>query len=222
MEWTKELSKLNLKANKFSQYGEEIIIQFILDKIGMSNRFLVDIGAGGAGKNLSNSKVFLQDRWKGLLFDMDGSGENIIKEFIKPDNIVSLLQKHSCPIEFDLCSVDIDSFDYDIIDNLLEVYSPRLICAEFNGTLDPLSCVKLQYEDGYTWDGTNKFGFSFGAGIKLFKKHGYVVIYSHKDTNMFAVRKDLLPEGIDGVNLELSVKKNPYHAFNPSAIFVEV
>lgn len=219
MEW-KRLSELNLSGNKHSQYGEEVVAQYIFSYIGINKRFLVDIGAGGAGKNLSNSRTFLNGGWKGLLFDMDGSGNNIIKEFIKPDNIVSLLRKHSCPKQFDFLSVDIDSFDFDVIDNVLAYFSPSLVCAEFNATLDPELCVKLKYEEGYTWDGSNKYGFSFSAGVKLFAKHGYTVVHNHKDTNLFAVRNDLLPEEMRN-NVEVLGKKNVYHAINPEAIFVE-
>lgn len=220
MEWIKELPKLKLAGNKHSQYGEEVVTQYILDNIGMENKFLVDVGAGGAGKNLSNSKVFLDNGWKGLLFDMDGSGENIIQQFIKPDNILKLLMDHNCPQEFDFLSVDLDSCDYEIIDNVLSVFAPRLICAEFNATLDPSVPVKLQYEDGYTWDGTNKYGFSFSAGVKLFAKHGYTVVHNHKDTNLFAVRNDLLAEELR-LNVVVPARKNVYHAINPLAIFIE-
>lgn len=219
MEWIKKISTLDLKGNKHSQFGEEVIIQFILDHIGVSNKFLVDIGAGGAGRNLSNSKVFLNNGWKGLLFDMDGSGENIIKEFITPFNIVPLLEKHDCPKVFDFLSVDLDSCDYEIIDNTLTIFAPRLVCAEFNGTLDPNIPVKLQYEEGYTWDETNKYGFSFSAGVKLFAKHGYTVIFNHENTNIFAVRNYLLPEEVVK-NIKIVAQKNVYHAINPSAIFI--
>src|SRR5258706_3937120 len=200
MEWIKQLSKLNLKENRYSQYGEEIIIDYIFQQIGTTNKTLVDIGAGGAGKGLSNSKFLMGNGWGGLLFDMDGHGEGIIKEFVTPFNITDILKKNVCPKEFDFLSVDIDSFDYDLIDRLLNSgYCPRLICAEYNGTLNPYSAVKLKYEEGYTWDGTNKYGFSFNAGLKLFTKHGYTVIYSHKDTNMFAIKNDIL--GFDSLGI---------------------
>lgn len=221
MEWIKQLPYLDLKENKYSQYGEEVIADFIFKQIGTTNKILVDIGAGGAGKGLSNSKYFIEKWWGGLLFDMDGLGENIIKVFVKPSNIVELLTKKECPKEFDFLSVDIDSFDFDVIDNLLNHFRPRLVCAEYNGTLDPLSCVKLKYEEGYTWDGTNKYGFSFGAGLKLFKKHGYTVILNHRDTNIFAIQNEILPEELRN-NIEIPAKKNIYHAVNPQAIFIGV
>lgn len=219
MNWIKDLPKLDLSKNKYSQYGEEIILKNIFENIKIKHQYLVDIGAGGAGKGLSNSRYFLENDWNGLLFDMDGSGENIIKEFIKPNNIVQLLSKHKCPKEFDLLSVDIDSFDYDVIDNVLSKYTPRVVCAEFNGTLDPNKAVKLQYEDGYIWDETNKYGFSFAAGIKLFEKHGYTVVLNHKETNLFAIHKSELPKDF---KINITAKQNIYHRVNTNAIFIEV
>lgn len=213
-DWTKQLYKLNLSAKKYCQYGESVIAQFIFEEIGVTNRFLVDIGAGGG---YSNTKEFLENGWTGLRFDMDGT-IGTIAEFIVPGNICAILEDNKCPIEFDFLSVDIDSFDYDVIDNVLKEYSPRLVCAEFNGTLEPDSCIKLQYEPNYIWDGTNKYGFSFGAGVKLFKAHGYTVIFNSKDTNIFAVRNDLLPP----CDYLVTAKRNVYHPINKAAKFIEV
>ena len=212
------LKTLDLSKNKFSQYGEEIIVSEIFKQVKTTNKFFVDIGAGGAGRNLSNTKLLSLNKWTGLSFDMDGS-EGTIKEFIKPSNILSLLKKYNCPNEFDFLSVDIDSFDYDIILNILSKFTPRLVCAEYNATLDPNIPVKLQYEDGYTWDGTNKYGFSFSAGKKLFEKFGYTIVHNHADTNIFALRNDLVPNDF---NTEIVARKNVYHPINTNAIFINV
>lgn len=220
MNWIKQLPKLDLSANKYSQYGETEILKYIFNNIGRTNYFLVDIGAGGAGQNLSNSREFIENAWEGLLFDMDGS-EGTIKEFVTPDNIVSILMKNECPVEFDFLSVDIDSFDYDVLDNILSHFRPRVICAEYNGTLDPSSKVKLAYEEGYTWDGTNKYGFSFMAGCDLLFKHGYAVVLCHKETNLFAVRRDLISPELYPAEIPLP-KRNIYHAINPNANFIEI
>jgi len=151
-----------------------------------------------------------------LRFDKDGTG---IQEFITPSNIVHLLFANKSPRIFDFFSVDLDSFDYDIIESILKHgFLPRVVCAEFNGTLDPNTFVKLQYEEGYTWDNTNKYGFSFGAGIKLFNSHGYTVIFNLKETNIFAVRSELLPNG----EYIVTAKRNVYHPINSKAVFVNV
>lgn len=217
MSWIDGLKNLNLKQNKYSQFGEELVIKSIFENISTTDKFFVDIGAGGAGRNLSNTRLLKEEGWTGLAFDMDGS-EGTIKEFITPDNICGILMDNGLQKHFDFLSVDIDSFDYDVIDNALYQYVPRVVCAEFNGTLDPLSKVKLQYEEGYTWDGTNKYGFSFSAGVELFRKHGYEVIFKSKETNMIAVLTSLLPKNRPIVR----AKRNLYHPINPNAIFVNV
>lgn len=219
--WTERIESLDLSGNKYSQFGEEVIVQFIMDEtlLCLPPNFLVDIGAGGAQRGLSNSRRFIEEGWKGLLFDMDGS-EGTIKEFITPFNIVSLLKNHNCPQKFDFLNVDIDSFDYDVIDAILSSgYLPYIICAEFNGTLEPESRVKLAYEEGYTWDGSNKYGFSLGAGIYLFEKYGYKVIFNQQETNIFAVNSKVLPEGF---NKEIKGVKSDYHWFNKNAKWVGV
>jgi hypothetical protein len=217
MEWIAKLPKLNLSKNKYSQYGEEIIIEHIFEKIGCNDNYFVDIGAGGAGRNLSNTKLLTEKGWKGLSFDMDGS-EGTIKRFITPDNIVGLLNHYKCPKYFEFLSVDLDSFDYDIIDRVLHFYKPDVICAEYNATLNPDVPVKLEYEEGYTWDNTNKYGFSWSAGLKLFERHGYTVVMNHSDTNIFAIKSDIIPD----VEIKLKAVQNIYHPINPNAKFIPV
>ena len=217
--WTDELETLDLSDKKHSQFGEPLIVEYILDHAFQTYLFfLVDIGAGGAGRELSNSRYFLEKGWQGLLFDMDGS-EGTIKEFITPFNIVELLKKNDCPKEFDFLNLDIDSFDYDVLEAILKEYTPRVVCAEFNGTLDPESKVKLAYEEGYTWDGSNKYGFSLGAGIDLFEKYGYKVVLNQQETNIFAVRKEYLPKGFNKV---IKGVKTPYHWTNTKCKWINL
>lgn len=217
--WTDELETLDLSDKKHSQFGEPIIVEHILNRLGcLQERYLVDIGAGGAGRGLSNSRYFLEKGWNGLLFDMDGS-EGTIKEFITPFNIVHILKSNSCPIGFDFLNLDIDSFDYDVLEAILKEYLPRVVCAEFNGTLDPKSKVKLEYEEGYTWDGSSKYGFSLQAGIDLFEKYGYTVVLNQKETNIFAVRKEYLPKGF---KKEIKGVKTQYHRHNPNAKWINL
>lgn len=218
--WTDVLESLDLSGNKYSQFGEEVVVQFILDNIPQAKKpyYLVDIGAGGYGGTISNSRRFLEEGAEGLLFDMDGS-EGTIKEFITPFNIVDLLKKYNSNIEFDFLNLDIDSFDYDVLESILKEYIPRVVCAEFNGCLEPTSRVKLNYEEGYTWDNTDKYGFSLQAGIDLFEKYGYAAVLNQKETNIFAVRKDYLPKGF---KKEIIGKKQQYHRHNPNAEWITV
>ena len=47
------------KIKKYSQTGEEGVLQFILNQVGYGNNFLVDIGAWD-GFHLSNTRFFIE------------------------------------------------------------------------------------------------------------------------------------------------------------------
>lgn len=218
-EWIKEIDAI-VKAGKSketnSQFEEDEIISHVFKNIGILKNFFVDLGAGAYDNNImSNSQKLVNEGWEGIAVDAkDQPQDFIVKHFIKPDNIVEFLKKHNVPKEFDFLNLDIDSCDYWVLENILkEGYRPGLICTEYNGTLDPSIAVALRYEDGYTWDGTNKYGYSFAAGEKLLSRFGYSIIYNLHDTNIFAIPTYYL----NGGKVEIPVKKNMYHPVNPNA-----
>ena len=98
-------------------------------------------------------------------------------------------------------------------------YLPRVVCVEFNGCLEPTSRLKLKYEEGYTWDGTDKYGFSLQAGINLFEKYEYKVLLNQNETNIFAVNKDFLPKGFHKV---INGEKQQYHRHNNKAEWINL
>lgn len=61
----------------------------------------------------SNSYYLYENGWTGLILDKsyENLEINLHKEFITPENIVSLLEKYSVPHEPDYFSIDIDSQD---------------------------------------------------------------------------------------------------------------
>lgn len=217
--WINEISKVDLSKNKYSQSGEELILKFIFENIGTTNNYLIDFGAGD-GKYLSNSQLLLESGWLGLRMDGDNKGnEEVKKEFITPENIVSLFEKYSVPGEFDLLSIDLDSCDFQLLQAILAVYGPRLICAEYNPAFEPNESKYLKYEPGYTWDGTTKYGFSLLAGKKLVESFGYTLIYNQKFLNLFFLRNDALP--FEELNIEIPNERKIFHPFNSTAEWIE-
>jgi hypothetical protein len=217
MSWIKQIKNIK-KQGGSGQFEEAEIIAHIFENIGTTNKFLVDLGCGAYGNaTMSNTRDMMNSGWQGFGVDMNPmSDEWVVQQFIQPQTIVPILKGKETPKEFDFLNLDIDSCDFWVLKNILEAgYSPRLICAEYNGTLDPNKSLVLEYEEGYTWDETNKYGFSLGAGKKLLKKYGYTIIYCQHDTNLFAIKSDLVNEPI-----ELNAKQNPYHPNNPNAIWV--
>lgn len=214
-----QLPKLNLSTNKYSQYGEEVVLQFIFKHIGtLKKPFFVEYGAGD-GYTLSNTRIFKEQGWKGLMLDADPkAAKDVKREFITPDNIVSLLRKYKVHEKFDLLSNDMDSCDFWLLKNLLKKYRPRVIIAEYNSNLPKDSSLVLKYEPGYTWDKTSKYGFSFMAGKKLMAEWGYTLVHQHANTNMIFIADDIL-----GGHLELNIPHDKVivHPINPNVEWVE-
>lgn len=216
MTWITRIRNKNLKAG-FSQYDEDSIILNIFEEIKTTNKFYVDIGALGYGALMSNTLCLHNENWKGLAFDMDEDPNNrTIKEFITPFNILEILKKYNCPKEFDFLSIDIDSFDYDVLEEIFSEYQPRVICTEYNATLDPNSTIKMKYKEGYVWDKTNNYGYSYGAGKYLLEKNGYKVILNQDDTNLFAIKSDLID-----FDVHVEVNQNIYHSVNENAEWID-
>lgn len=214
--WVTEIATLSAYGQQ-SQYGEEAIIDHIFKNIGVTNQYMVDLGAGAYGEStMSNTRKLKQTGWKGYGVDMGNRGESwIIERFIKPDNILNILAEQHTPKEFDFLNLDIDSCDFWVLQKVLQEYSPRCICTEFNGTLSSHESMVLKYEDGYTWDETNKYGYSFAAGEKLLNEHGYRIIYNMLNQNIFAVKKEL----VRGLLFNVTASQVWYHPQNIHAIW---
>jgi len=184
--WIDEIK--NHQWSKYSQYGEEGYLRFIFKKIGVTNKFLVDLGAND-GKYLSNTRIFLNEGWGGVLIE-GRQFPGIHQHFITAENINELLEKYGVPSEFDLLSIDLDGNDFWILRNLLTKYRPRLIVSEYNSEFDDSRTI--EYDPAFSFGATDYYGYTFGAGLKLAEEFGYRVIFQNANLNMYYLRKDLL------------------------------
>lgn len=217
MSWIEKLYPIPAKGT-YSQFGEDLILEQILAEVGETNRFCVDLGAGQYSGEMSNTQLLVDRGWTRLAFDANPEPESGIKKgWIAPETINDLLQENECPKDFDFLSLDIDSSDYWVLEQVLQDFRPRIICAEFNGCLDPTVPKVLQYEEGYMWDGTDKYGFSWAAGRDLLHSFGYSVILNQNDTNIWAVAHEV----IGAIKIPpIRINRNQYHPHNPNAKFI--
>jgi len=223
-DWIKKINNIKLAnindVGIFSQFGEEYIFDYIFENIGITNKFLVDFGAAGLNRGLSNSRYLLEKGWNGLL--MDGNPEpntEVKKEFITQENIVSLFKKYDVPFEFDFLSIDIDGNDYWVLKKILEVYAPRFIVAEFNGTIANGISKTIKYNPKHIWGNNDYYGFSFDAGVKLGNEFDYTAVFQIHSTNMYFIRKDLINWQND---FGITYKPFQYHAHIPNKEWVNI
>lgn|GEM_PF-3442263 len=78
-----------------------MIIDHIFKNIGITNHYLVGLGAGACQySTMSNTRVLVQSGWKGFGVDIGNKGEGwIIERFMRPDNVPGILAEQNTPPE---------------------------------------------------------------------------------------------------------------------------
>lgn len=177
-------------SNKYSQYGEDGLISKISKDLKIPLKNAMEFGAWD-GMHLSNTFARVDDFEKLILVEgnplkfedlkrtammhkaiipilayVEPIGENSVDQIIEKCNLA----------ELDLLSVDIDSYDLRIIENLIKL--PKLLVVEFNPTFGALACYKN--EIGQT------VGNAFLSYYKLMTERDYSLVAT-TNTNLFFV-----------------------------------
>lgn len=199
--------------NRWTQWGEDGILEAVFEKIGVKRKFCVDVGAAD-GLLFSNVRQFLEQGWQGVLIESDPerfatlTGQfpdrgyvTCCNEKVETHGLHSLdniLDQASAPEEFDLLSIDIDGQDYYIWNSLLR-YRPRVVVIEYEPDVDPMFIPPLGGPGQAGWNAT-----TYVAAAR-----GYLCICRTK-TNLICVRKDIL-EAIPGLTMTIghSSKEGP-------------
>lgn len=170
-----------------AQNNEDYIIQKIFEKIGTTNKYFVEFGAGD-GQTISNVAILRYDGWNGLLIEpgkwLNPSIDNAtcLRIFLTPGNIESIFEKEAVPKDLDLISIDTDGNEYYFW-QALNNYRPRLLCIEVDARAKDLE--KLEpYEEKMRGQRA-----SIITMTKLSEKKGYKLVYNN-GTNVFYVKAD--------------------------------
>lgn len=140
----------NFKKNIYSQSGEDGIIEKILiDEIFESNFQFVEFGAHD-GKTNSNCYNLLQNKnYQGLFIEPNKKRFKKLIENTKKYNSINInssvsregefsldniLTKNKFENNFDLLSIDIDGFDYQMFESL-NLFKPKIVIIEYNQSI---------------------------------------------------------------------------------------
>lgn len=185
-----------------SQQGEDGIIEHIFNTIGTTDKIAVEIGVsafyGGARGAECNTLNLANQGWKTYWFDMidvDVTPKNctFVKGVLTPDNVVDAFENAGIPKEFDLLSIDIDSNDYYIREQL-EMYKPRVCIQEYNGAYDASTEYIMPRDDSYVENRGTSFGASLKSIVLQADRQGYDLVYcDSRGVNAFFVRSDINP-----------------------------
>ncbi|WP_146131524.1 hypothetical protein [Merismopedia glauca] len=175
---------LNYRHNVTSQTGEDGVLREIFRRLNISHGWFVEFGAWD-GKHLSNTFSLLSSGWKGVEIEGDKArvqdlmltaeeypGQIIpIEAYVEIEGDRSLdllLAKTPTPVDFDLLSIDIDSYDWQIW-NSLKNYNPKVVLIEINGHIPPgIEHIHNHKMSSSSWTSTLKLGQSKGYSLVCF------------------------------------------------------
>lgn len=189
--------EIDLRAHEVSLYsenGEDGVIAYLFQKLGVSSRYFVELGAGDAITH-SNTYILLLQAWDGLSLDRahDLPPYNLHKEFITKENVNTLLNKYGVPYSFDLLSIRTAYNAFYIWKGISSLYQPAVVAIRFNGFHPPHADQVVSYRPFYIGDKSDYFGASILALYKLGREKGYSLVYAEMSGHtLFFVRDDLI------------------------------
>lgn len=196
----------------FSQWGEDGIIQYLVNNIKIENKIFVEFGVEDYHE--ANTRfLMMNNNWRGLV--IDGSEENIANvkrqewfwkydleatcAFIDCDNINNLLDNYR---NIGILSIDIDGNDYHVMNAIdFNKVNPSILIVEYNSVFGKDRKITIPYDKNFYRTIAHYSNLYFGASLPaltdLAKQKGYALIgCCSNGANAFFVRKDLLNETV--------------------------
>ena len=187
------------KRTVTSQDGEDGIVEFIFDKLGVDKGQCVEFGAWD-GKHLSNTWNLWHNRgWRALLIEGDSIKAQELRRSARdfpevtclsrfvgsegPDSLDAILGEAGVAKDFDLLSIDVDGDDHYIWRGL-QGFQPKVVVIECNPTFPP-------HVDFVDYPNGKNFGASALAQTRLAKEKRYRLAGCTR-TNLFFVTDEVL------------------------------
>lgn len=195
----------------FSQWGDDGIIQFLVNYLDIENKTFVEFGVENYTE--CNTRFLLvNNNWRGLI--IDGSLENINKvkseniywqfdltalhSFVTAENINSILTQYQFTGEVGLFHIDIDGNDYWIW-NALDNISPVIMIVEYNSVFGYENPWTIPYNASFVRSKAHHSNLYYGTSLlsicELAQKRGYGFVGCNSNgNNAYFVRNDKLKD----------------------------
>lgn len=202
----------------FSQWGDDGIIQYLINTLSISNKTFIEFGVQNYLE--ANTRFLLiNNNWKGLI--IDGSEKNInyikadsiswkysitsIARFITKENLNTLIKNAGFEGEIGILHIDVDGNDYWFWENL-NVVNPEIVIMEYNSLFGPEATISVPYKADFFVTNEHYSNLYFGASLNalnyLAQQKGYTLVGSNSHgNNAYFVRNDKL-KGINACSVE--------------------
>ena len=190
------------RENRYSQFGEDSIIEKIFSRIGTLNKWCCECGAAD-GIFFSNTRKLIEEGWSSLQIEADEKQFEKLADLYRNVPSVTcynykvqtsgafsfdrLLSKVGAPFDPDLLVIDVDGEDYWLANSLIS-HRPRVLMVEY----DPAAATDFVPEIG----GDGQAGLNAVITRGIGKYYWPVAITS---TNVIFVQQDLCHLLADGV-----------------------
>lgn len=206
-DYSLDLPIANYEFKVYSQWGDDGIIQYLVNRIDISNNSFIEFGVENYTE--SNTRFLLiNNNWSGLV--MDGSASNIeqIKQsdlywkydikalnvFVTCENINELILSGSFAKNVGILSIDIDGNDYWVWE-AITVIEPVIVIIEYNSIFGPDRPWTIPYKPDFDRTRAHYSNLYFGSSLlslcDLAEKKGYYFVgCSSSGNNAYFVKKD--------------------------------
>ena len=202
----KDLSEIEFQV--YSQWGEDGIIDWIVNKFSKIPKSFLEIGTQDYKE--SNTRFLLINKnWDGFLIEADKIEVKNIKsqriywkhnlkvknEFVTKDNINDVVKRLNVPKKLGLLSLDIDGVDYWVLKEL-SFLNPSIIICEYNSLFGKKKSITVPYKKNFIRSEEHFSNLYYGVSIKaltnMMKSKNYFLIGTNSaGNNAFFVKKDL-------------------------------
>lgn len=193
----------------FSQFGEDGIIQFLVQRVPIDHRVFVEFGVEDYAE--ANTRFLLvNDAWRGLIIDAGTAHRRFLEEsrliwrttieaataFIDRDNVNDVIRRGGASGPIGLLSIDIDGNDYWVLE-AIECVTPQILVVEYNSLFGPERAVTVPYDAGFVRGEKHFSGLYWGASlaalVRAADRKGLALVAGNRaGNNAFFVSRDSL------------------------------
>ncbi len=193
------VNRLKIVRMDNSYAGEHQALSDAMNKLGITEGHLIDIGAADGIRQSSSVNFLKSTNWSGTLFEFDpksfaklsflyndNDSVSLCKVKVNPNNIVSLLEGLNVPKQVAYLNIDIDSYDLSVLRTLIDgKFRPLVISMEINEKFPPNIDFEVLYSDEHYWQGDHFFGCSLTAAFDAMSVRNYSLVDFHFNNAIF-------------------------------------
>jgi hypothetical protein len=213
-----ERARQRLRQSGFSNFDEERILEEFTARLVPEERARVaaDVGAGD-GIRGSNTYALFRGGWRGVGFEGDEKrarrlarayrnfeGVEARHALVTPSNVVALLGEAGVAEDFGVLSLDIDSYDYWVLDAVLNSFRPRVVVTEINEKIPPPVRFVVRYDPDFRLQ-HHFFGYSIASLEELCARHAYALLALEYNNAFIAPRE--LVGGLPTLDAETAYRR---------------